>query len=140
MEQGFYALVLPGGLLGLGAGIVKNRSWLIAVVCGLSAVGLGLFTEWHFFPFVKDESFRYFPIPHHRLEAVHFVDDCRGRIARFLGAIRAQRTPGEKGDGDKREQQIVRLRVFDCRAGSVSDRRLPGEYSGRLRSRLAGGR
>ncbi len=60
LEQGFYGLVLPGGLLGLGAGIVKNRSVLIAVMCGLLALGLGLFTEWHFFPFVKDDSLRYF--------------------------------------------------------------------------------
>jgi hypothetical protein len=48
VEQGFYALVLPGGLLGLGAGIVKNRSWLIAVVCGLAAIGLGMYTEWRY--------------------------------------------------------------------------------------------
>jgi hypothetical protein len=59
-KQGFYALILPGGLLGLGAGIVKNRSWLIAVVCGLLAIALGLFTEWQYAPFVKDESLGYF--------------------------------------------------------------------------------
>jgi hypothetical protein len=58
--QGFYGLILPGGLLGLGAGIVKNRARWVAVVCGVLAVGLGLFTEWQFAPFVKDKSFTYF--------------------------------------------------------------------------------
>ncbi len=58
--HGFYALVLPGGLLGLGAGVVKNRSTVLAVVCGLAALGLGLFTEWRSAPFVADESFGYF--------------------------------------------------------------------------------
>jgi hypothetical protein len=59
-KQGFYALVLPGGLLGLCAGIVPTRSILVAVVCGLAATALGLFTEFHFFPFVADESLGYF--------------------------------------------------------------------------------
>ena len=31
LGQGFYALMLPGGLLGLGAGLAKNRSVLLAV-------------------------------------------------------------------------------------------------------------
>src|SRR5262249_34107066 len=34
-QQGVYGLVLPGGLLGLGAGIVQNRSSWVAVACGL---------------------------------------------------------------------------------------------------------
>src|SRR5262249_44369444 len=33
--QGFYGLIIPGALLGLGAGIAKNRSVVLAVVCGL---------------------------------------------------------------------------------------------------------
>src|SRR5690348_17084569 len=59
-DQGFYALVLPGALLGFGAGIVPNRSVLVAVVCGLLATALGVFTEYRFFPFVADHSFLYF--------------------------------------------------------------------------------
>lgn len=60
VSQGFYAMVLPGGLLGLGAGIVANRSIAVAIVCGLLALGLGLFAEFRFFPFLKDDSFTYF--------------------------------------------------------------------------------
>jgi len=59
-DQGFYALVLPGGLLGLGAGIARHRSVAVAVLCGLLALGLGLFTEWRFRPFITDDSLGYF--------------------------------------------------------------------------------
>jgi hypothetical protein len=59
-QQGFYALVLPGGLLGLGAGIVQNRSSWVAVACGLLAIALGLFTEYRFAPFAEDHSLGYF--------------------------------------------------------------------------------
>lgn len=58
--QGFYALALPGGLLGLGAGVQKNRSILVAIGCGLAATALGLFTEWRYAPFLDDDSLGYF--------------------------------------------------------------------------------
>ena len=63
-RQGFYALALPGGLLGLGAGWTKNRSKSLAVVCGLAAFVLGLVTEWQFDGFVRDDSFANF-LRHH---------------------------------------------------------------------------
>ena len=60
-RQGFYALALPGVMLGLGA------SWLsrgcpkpLAIGCGVMALALGIFAEWKHFPFVKDNSFIYF--------------------------------------------------------------------------------
>ena len=59
-QQGLYGMIIPGGLLGLGAGVVKNRSVIIAVVCGLLAIALALFTEWQFAPFKKDDSLGYF--------------------------------------------------------------------------------
>ncbi len=60
IQQGYYALVLPGGLLGLGAGIGKCRHVLLAVFCGLCALALGLFTQWCYAPFLADESLGYF--------------------------------------------------------------------------------
>jgi hypothetical protein len=60
VKQGFYGLVLPGGLLGLGAGIVKNRSIALAIICGLAALCLGICAEWRSAPFVADESLGYF--------------------------------------------------------------------------------
>jgi hypothetical protein len=59
-KQGFYGLVLPGGLLGCGAGVFKSRSRYLSVICGLAALALGLFTEWRFSPFVADASLFYF--------------------------------------------------------------------------------
>ena len=47
LKQGYYGMVLPGGLLGLGAGIGKNRWLWLAILCGIAALALGLFTEWH---------------------------------------------------------------------------------------------
>lgn len=47
-DQGFYGLILPGGLLALGASIGKVRSVWLALVLGLAAGALGLYTEWRF--------------------------------------------------------------------------------------------
>jgi hypothetical protein len=66
-SQGFYALILPGALLGLGAGLVRNRSLAVAVVCGLLATALGGFTEYRFAPFVADHGFPYFLSHLHQL-------------------------------------------------------------------------
>ena len=60
-RQGFYALMLPGGLVGVGGGLlVRDRSVPRAIICGMMGLALGLFTEWRFAPFVKDESLGYF--------------------------------------------------------------------------------
>ncbi len=60
-RQGFYALMLPGALAGFGASLfVSDRSVRRGVVCGVFALGLGLFAEWRFAPFIKDPSFGYF--------------------------------------------------------------------------------
>ena len=59
-DQGFYGLVLPGGLLGLGAGSTNCRSRWPSVACGILALVLGLFTEWRFRPFIADDSLHYF--------------------------------------------------------------------------------
>jgi hypothetical protein len=60
-RQGFYALMLPGALVGFGASIFANeRSVARGVLCGVFALGLGLFAEWRFAPFIKDPSLGYF--------------------------------------------------------------------------------
>jgi hypothetical protein len=59
-RQGLYALVLPGGLVGLGAGLFPNRSKVVCVICGLLALAVGLLAEWRFAPFIKDASLGYF--------------------------------------------------------------------------------
>ena len=59
-HQGFYALVLPGGLAGIGAAIFRSRSLLVHLFCGTWALVVGLVTEWHLFPFLADNTFPYF--------------------------------------------------------------------------------
>ena len=59
--QGFYALVLPGAMLGLGCGYASQiRSPWLAAIGGVAAALLLIYCEWKIFPFVADESFTYF--------------------------------------------------------------------------------
>jgi len=60
LGQGFYGLILPGGLLGLGASIGKTRSIWLAAGFGCAALALGILTEWQHAPFTKDKGFVYF--------------------------------------------------------------------------------
>jgi hypothetical protein len=53
-------LVLPGGLLGIGAGWTRNKSLGLAIACGIAALALGIFSEWASAPWQKDESLGYF--------------------------------------------------------------------------------
>jgi hypothetical protein len=60
-HHGFYGMMIPGALLGLGCGLLaQHPSQVRGVICGLAALGLGLFTEWSFFPFRDDNSPVYF--------------------------------------------------------------------------------
>jgi hypothetical protein len=58
--QGFYALVLPGGLAGLVAGIPQCRSMAAPILCCVVAIGAGLLAEYRFAPFLADQSLGYF--------------------------------------------------------------------------------
>lgn len=54
-------MVLPGALVGLGCGaMLGTKSNAMGVVCGLSALVLGLFIEWQFAPFERDRSLGFF--------------------------------------------------------------------------------
>ncbi len=60
-SNGFYAIMLPGLLSGLGGGYPLKRTsitvgLIAAVVSGITM----LLTEWWFRPFVKDESLTFF--------------------------------------------------------------------------------
>jgi hypothetical protein len=60
LRQGFYALILPGALIGLGCGLLaRHRSWPRGIACGLAALALGLYAEWQYQTFVADPSFAY---------------------------------------------------------------------------------
>ena len=82
-QQGFYGIALPGGLLGLGAGCVACRWRWPAVVCGVRALALSLFTEWKFAPFLKDESLSYFLLHLHEKATVKLLMIAAGTFIGF---------------------------------------------------------
>jgi hypothetical protein len=46
-HQGFYGLVLPGALLGLGCGLAAGQPSLArGIICGLAALPFALFSDW----------------------------------------------------------------------------------------------
>src|SRR5262245_5119306 len=60
-KSGLYGMMIPGALLGLGAGLAaRGHSIPLGVVCAIAAIGLSIFAEWKVFPFVKDNSFSFF--------------------------------------------------------------------------------
>jgi len=81
--RGLYGLALPGGLLGLGAGIFKTRSKAVPIVCGLVALALGPFTEWCYEPFVADGSLRYFVSHIGHLQPITLVMLAAGTLIGF---------------------------------------------------------
>lgn len=60
VRQGFYSLVLPGGVLGLGAGIFKHQTRWFPMASTAAATVLGLVAEWRSAPFIPNPSFGYF--------------------------------------------------------------------------------
>jgi len=83
VRRGLYGLALPGGLLGLGAGIFRTRSKAVPVVCGLMALSLGLFTEWRFAPFVVDGGLGYFVLHVHQLSPLTLIMIGAGTLIGF---------------------------------------------------------
>jgi hypothetical protein len=73
LKQGFYGLVLPGGLLGIGAAYAKPRSIFVPIVCGVAALLLGFAAEALYHPFIADHSFGYFISHLSDLEPVTFL-------------------------------------------------------------------
>jgi len=91
-RQGFYALMLPGGLAGAGAGLfVTNRSVLRAVLCGVFAVGLGVFSEWRFASFLKDAGLGYFLMHLGQLQPITLLMIVAGGVFGYWFALGRER-------------------------------------------------
>lgn len=87
-RRGLYGLALPGGLLGLGAGIFRTRSKAVPVVCGLMALVLGFFTEWRFAPFAANTSLGYFVLHAHQLSPLTLIMVAAGTLIGFYVPFR----------------------------------------------------
>ena len=71
VRQGLYAPMLPAALLGWGASLcARARSMPLAIACGIAGLLLGIFTEWKFFPFIKDGSLTFFLAHLHELRPI----------------------------------------------------------------------
>jgi hypothetical protein len=74
IDQGFYGLMIPGALLGLGCGLLSGHaSQVRGVLCGIAAVFLGMFSEWHFKWFADDPSFGYLVTHFHQKATLTIV-------------------------------------------------------------------
>jgi hypothetical protein len=83
-RQGFYALLLPGFLAGIGGGLpVKDRSILRGTICGVIALAAGLFSEWRFAPFMADTSLGHFITHIHQLRPITLLMIAAGTAAGF---------------------------------------------------------
>lgn len=83
-RQGFYALLLPGFLAGIGGGLrAKDRSTLRAIISGVIALAAGLFSEWRFAPFMADTSLGYFMTHLHQLRPITLLMIAGGTAAGF---------------------------------------------------------
>jgi predicted nucleic acid-binding protein len=60
LKYGFYAMIAPGGLLGIGASFYRHRLMALPFVSAVAALVLGFFAEWKKRPFAKDDSLGYF--------------------------------------------------------------------------------
>lgn len=92
VTQGFYAVALPGLLVGLGGGwLGRQRSWLLAGLCGLLGLAAGIISEWRAFPFIADPSLGYFLTHLPDLKMITLIMILLGGAGGFYFAIRVGR-------------------------------------------------
>ena len=73
-RSGLYGIIVPGALLGLGAGLAaRGHSMLLGVIAACAALVLSIFAEWSLFPFIKDGSLSYFVTHVHTLPAIKLI-------------------------------------------------------------------
>jgi hypothetical protein len=74
VSNGLYSSMIPGAILGLGAGLAaRGKSPLLGILCGLAAIPLAIFAEWSVMPFRDDKTLTFFVTHLHQLPAMHLV-------------------------------------------------------------------
>jgi hypothetical protein len=87
-RQGLYALLIPPTSLGLVAGLcARNRSSILALICGIAGLALALFTEWRFAPFIADASLGYFITHLHQLKPLTLIMLALGTVISYRLAL-----------------------------------------------------
>jgi hypothetical protein len=84
VQARLYGIMVPGLLLGLGAGLAaRGPSQGLGILCGLAAVVVTVFDEWSVFPFVKDRSFGFFVAHVHELPPIKLALMGLGAVAAY---------------------------------------------------------
>lgn len=61
LDQGYYALAIPGAFVGIGCAILSRvQSTLLGALCAVAGIALAVFLEWHNYPFKDDPSLSFF--------------------------------------------------------------------------------
>ena len=91
-RQGMYGRMIPGALIGLGAGLAaRGRSVALGVLCAIAAIALSIFAEWAVRPFLIDKSFSFFVTHLHQWSAMTMIMMGLGAVfAYWLGQGREQ--------------------------------------------------
>jgi hypothetical protein len=85
--QGFYAIVLPGALVGIGCGALSGRkSTALGIASAILALAAGILAEWSVFPFRADKSLTYFLTHIHKNSTATLVLIAIGAICAFYFA------------------------------------------------------
>jgi hypothetical protein len=108
-HHGFYGMMIPGAMLGLGCGfLARHPSTMRGVACAIAALGLGVFVEWSFFPFVDDPGFRFFVSNLSQLNTITIVMIVAGGFFAYLfGKDCATVYFGSKGAGAKQKPDMT---------------------------------
>jgi hypothetical protein len=70
LQFGLYGIMIPGVMVGLGAGYFRSRFLWPAMLCGLLALLLGFAAEWWYFPWAKDKSLLFYLQHIHELSPI----------------------------------------------------------------------
>jgi hypothetical protein len=91
LKYNFYAMILPGGLIGLGASFGRCRWIALPILYAVVAFGLSVFLEWRTRPFTADPSWGYFMSNLGKLTPVTLGMIALGSFLAFWIPFRARR-------------------------------------------------
>jgi hypothetical protein len=97
-RQGFYALILPGALIGFAGGWFVQRptrgfGLVFGIVCALLALIVGVVSEWRLRPFLADNSFGYFITHLQQLRPITLIMIAIGAAFAFWFGATGRRCP-----------------------------------------------
>lgn len=84
LGYGMYTMILPGAMVGIGAGLASRRECLkLGLITGVAALALGIFLEWKYMPLVADESLSYFLQNLVQINPIHLIMIFAGGFAGY---------------------------------------------------------